>query len=68
MGLGSQVHDHVGLEGREDLLQRGEIADVHLVEFVAVGVGDFDQGVHVTGVRQLVDVGNLHWVFVDKKT
>jgi len=56
MGLGSQVHDRVGLEARQHGADGGLVDDIGLDELIAAVAGDAVQRFQVACVGQFVQV------------
>lgn len=56
MGLGSQMHHCVWLVFAENTIQFGSVANINMLEGVALAVADFSQGFEVAGIGQLVEI------------
>ncbi|MCY1413779.1 hypothetical protein D9M71_292160 [compost metagenome] len=68
MGLGSQVHDHLGLEALQHSADGSLVGDVGLDELVTRIRGNADQRFQIAGVCQLVQVEHFMFGVPDQVT
>jgi hypothetical protein len=59
MRLGGEVHHGARLVPRENVAQRGAVADIDVLEAIARIPGHRLEGLEIAGIRELVDVDDL---------